>query len=128
MKKQLPAWSDRQRRAAERQRRTWEDFFSSTSRQATPVTVDFELEGPAAALSATLARHETELLGYPNVVAVAPGVRMAKGKITGEHCLVVYVSRKLPRGRLGKGGILPKRIEGLPVDVVEAGEIKPLPL
>ena len=47
-------------------------------------------------MAAVLARHEAELLRYPNVVAVAPGIRTKRGRPTGEACVVVYVERKIP--------------------------------
>jgi hypothetical protein len=125
MKKHLPGWSEEQRKAAERQRRMWQDFFSTSSQHEAGPSAGLAAEESAAEMSAVMARHETELLAYPNVVGVAPGVRTAKGKVTGEYCLVVYVSRKVPRSRLKKGEILPRRLEGIPVDVVETGEIRP---
>lgn len=72
------------------------------------------------------ARHETELLRYPNVVGVAEGIRTRQGKPTGERCLIVYVERKVPRGQLEGREILPSEIEGVPVDVVEVGRVEPL--
>ncbi len=65
---------------------------------------------------------------YPNVVGVAPGVRMVQGKPTGERCLVVYVERKIPRTKLKEDEILPREIEGVPVDVVEVGRVDALPM
>ena len=125
MKKHLPGWSEEERKAAGRQRRIWQDFFSTSKEQPTVSVAGFPLDESAAEMSAVLARHETELLRYPNVVAVASGVRTVKGKIVGEKCLVVYVSRKVPRSRLKKGEALPRRIEGVSVDVVESGVIRP---
>jgi hypothetical protein len=39
---------------------------------------------------------------------------------------VVYVTRKVPRSALTQTQILPTEIEGVPVDVVEVGEVRPL--
>jgi hypothetical protein len=125
MRKQLPGWSEDQRKAAERQRRMWQEFFSASKQRETEPAAGLATDEAAAKVSAVMARHETELLAYPNVVGVAPGVRTAKGKVTGEPCLVVYVSRKVSRNRLKKGEALPRRIEGIPVDVVETQEIRP---
>jgi hypothetical protein len=72
------------------------------------------------------ARHEQELLRYPNVVGVAIGSRMRQGAPTGEPCLVVYVERKLPPDQLAEGELLPAEVEGVPVDVVESGPIQAL--
>ena len=73
-------------------------------------------------------RHEAELLRYPNVVGVDEGIRTKDGVPTGERCLVVYVERKVPRDQLAEAEILPGEIEGVSVDVVETGEITPLPM
>ncbi len=77
-------------------------------------------------IAAVRARHEQELLRYPNVVGAAVGVRMRQGTPTGERCLVVYVERKLPRDQLAAGELLPTEVEGVPLDVVETGRIRPL--
>jgi hypothetical protein len=69
-----------------------------------------------AGLAAVQARHEHELLRYPNVVGLA----------TGESGLLVLVSRKLPESELAPHERLPREIEGVPVDVVETGAIEPL--
>jgi hypothetical protein len=79
-----------------------------------------------ASLAAVQARHQSRLLAYPNVVAVSTGTRTKGGQPTGERCLVVYVTRKLPRSALTETQILPTQIEGVPVDVVEVGEVRPL--
>jgi hypothetical protein len=34
---------------------------------------------------------------------------------------------KNPKSKLKKGEILPRKIEGVPVDVVEVGKVEPLP-
>jgi hypothetical protein len=67
-------------------------------------------------------------MSYPNVVGVADGIKAKRGEPTGERCLVVLVKRKLPKSKLGKTEILPREIEGVPIDVVEVGKIEPLPL
>lgn len=69
-----------------------------------------------ADIAAVQARHERELLRYPNVVGVA----------TGESGLLVLVSRKVPEQELAPDERLPREIEGVPVDVVETGPIEPL--
>ncbi len=51
---------------------------------------------------------------------------MKGGLPNGESCITVYVDRKMPKGQLDDRDILPKEIEGIPVDVVEAGEIEAL--
>ena len=70
------------------------------------------------------ARHEAELMRYPNVVGVADGIATRGGKPTGEQSIVVYVSRKVPASELAADAVLPTEIDGVRVDVVEAGLIE----
>lgn len=92
-----------------------------------------EERGPAAGFSGeeariaqVRARHETELLRYPNVVGIDQGVKTRGGKRTGVSAIVVYVSRKIPSDQLTAGELLPTEFEGVPVDVVETGPIEAL--
>jgi hypothetical protein len=79
-----------------------------------------------AAVAAVQARHERELLRYPNVVGVATGTPTRGGQPAGGPALLVLVSRKVPASELGPDELLPRELEGVPVDVVETGAIKPL--
>jgi hypothetical protein len=132
MKRELgPRWTAKEERAGKRSGAAWEAFFAegeNASRKAGAPAGKrpAALAGDAAAAEAQ-ARHEAELLRYPNVVGVATGIRTRRGKPTGEACVVVYVARKLPRARLAAKDLLPSEIDGVPVDVVEAGRIEPLP-
>jgi hypothetical protein len=78
-----------------------------------------------ADVAAVQARHQQELLRYPNVVGVATGTRTRGGRPTGETGLLVLVSRKVPASELEPDEVLPSEIEGVPVDVVETGQIRP---
>ena len=71
---------------------------------------------PTAArrLARTLAR---EL----DVTGVYWGTRACKGRWTGEPCLSVEVHKKHPRRRLPPERVLPTRVEGIRVDVLEVG-------
>ncbi len=68
-------------------------------------------------------RYEAELLRKANVVAVGVGWRTRGGAQTDEVCLVVSVRKKLPAAQLGSGDVIPVALDGVPVDVVETGEI-----
>jgi hypothetical protein len=83
--------------------------------------------GRRAQIAAVQSRRERELLRYPNVVGVATGTRTREGEPSGEPCLVVFVERKVPEADLRPGEVLPRELDGVPVDVVEAGRPKPLP-
>ena len=76
-----------------------------------------------ADVAAVQARHERELLRYPNVVGVATGTLTRPGQPAG---LLVLVSRKLPASELRSDELLPREIDGVPVDVVDTGPIRPL--
>lgn len=124
MSKLKPTWSKRQRALGARMRQTWEEFFAAARGSDRPPA---QPSAESAAIAAVQARHETALLRYPNVVGVATGIRMKRGKPTGEPCLVVYVERKVPRAKLHKSERLPREIDGVPIDVVEVGKLEALP-
>jgi hypothetical protein len=71
-------------------------------------------------------RHEAELMRKANVVAVGVGFRTRGGQRTDEVSLVVSVKTKVPASQLKQGDAIPASIEGIPVDVVETGEIRAL--
>jgi hypothetical protein len=85
-------------------------------------------DGEPPKLADVRIRHEAELMRCPNVIGVASGIRMKQGKPTGEHCIVVYVSRKIPPSQLKADEILPSQIEQVPVDVVDVGGVEALSL
>ena len=70
--------------------------------------------------------HQAELMAKANVVGVGVGFRQVGGERTETVALVVMVARKLPAAQLAPKDVLPKEIEGVPVDVQEVGEIKAL--
>jgi hypothetical protein len=104
-------------------REAWESFFARGGAGRADRGPDDE---ESARIGAVRSRHEGNLLSYPNVVGVAEGVRTRRGKPTGERCIVVYVQRKVPSVRLRKHEVIPSRLEGVPVDVVEVGEVEAL--
>ncbi len=71
-------------------------------------------------------RHEQELLRKANVVAVGIGYRTRGGQQTPEVCIVVSVKKKVVASNLKPRDLIPASIEGVPVDVVETGEIRAL--
>jgi len=62
---------------------------------------------------------------YPNVTAVQEAYKIRGGKRTPEWSYQVFVSKKLPKHKLGVKGLLPPKIDGLVTDVVE-GEFNAL--
>jgi hypothetical protein len=81
-----------------------------------------------AALRSALSRaravqrtYEGELLAKRNVVAVSTGMRQKDASPTGEVAVVVVVRDKRPSSELCADDIIPKQLEGVPVDVQLAG-------
>jgi hypothetical protein len=66
---------------------------------------------------------QEDLLGMDNVVGVGVGRRVESGRSTGEPCLSVFVSRKLPYDALHPDVRVPSTIRRCRTDVVEIGEI-----
>ncbi len=71
--------------------------------------------------------HEEELLSKANVLGVGVGLRERGGQRGEQVALVVLVRRKLPVGELAPNDVIPREIEGVPVDVQEVGEVKATP-
>jgi hypothetical protein len=67
--------------------------------------------------------HENELLAKKNVVGVGIGFRQIGGTATSDLALVVMVTKKLPASQLSEDDFVPSKIDGVPVDVQEVGEI-----
>lgn len=59
------------------------------------------------------------LLAYPNVTDAGIGLKMKNGAYLSEPVVVVFVSNKLPLSRLHRAARLPRKIDGLPLDVQE---------
>lgn len=118
-----PQWSDEQIEAGEQNRQAWEGFFSAAEPQNAG-DESSNLKGEDAVKAAEIrARYEAKLLRYPNVVAVGEGIQTKQGRPTGLPCIIVFVERKIPPDELGEDELLPEELEGIPVDVVEAGGI-----
>lgn len=127
MSKELgPKGSPEEQAAGAKESAAWERFFSQkeSAEQTSgshPIGSDEQMR-----IGGILQAHEQEILRYPNVVGVAAGIGMKGGEPSGRLCIVVYVGKKLPRTELKAGELLPERIEGVRVDVVEVGEVRPL--
>jgi len=67
--------------------------------------------------------HEAELMRRANVVGVGVGLRTRGGRREQEVALVIMVRHKIPRAMLAEVDVLPGQIDGVPVDVVEVGDI-----
>lgn len=65
-------------------------------------------------------RELARLRNYPNVTGVGVGLKEVRGRVTEDIAVRVYVSKKLPPEKLAREALLPKEIDGVPVDVIEA--------
>ena len=70
---------------------------------------------------AVKARHERSLMSKRNVVGIGIGLRQRAGKPTGEVCIIVSVSKKMPPSQLAPHDLIPSILEDVPVDVQETG-------
>ncbi len=123
MKKTLgPDWSADEIAAGKRFAEQREVHTASAGGEAAAPIGDVQ-----AKVAEVLARHEAALLAYPHVVAVADG-SCREGKAAGQPCIVVYVEKMLPPEELDEASRLPEELDGVRVEVVEAGEIGILPM
>jgi hypothetical protein len=127
-KKLHPGWSQQDQMRGKRMQQACEQFYSDKggAEKGPGLTISGQPEDHG--LSAVFSQHEAALMKFPNVIGVAEGIRTRGEKPTGERCLVVYVSRKIPKSRLRRKEILPRELDGVPIDVVEVGTVEPLPL
>ena len=77
-------------------------------------------------IRAVKARYETDLMDKANVVGVGIGLRQQGGEPTGEPVIVVSVTHKVPLTQLALGDVIPRELEGIPVDVQATGELRAL--
>ena len=129
MRKKLhPSWSKQDQLKGKRMHQVWDQFFSAAQQTEKGSGLSPSEHSKEQRLSNVFSQHEAALMSFPNVIGVAEGIRAKGGKPTGERCLVVYVNRKIPKSKLRKMEILPREIDGVPIDVVEVGKVEPLPL
>jgi hypothetical protein len=67
--------------------------------------------------------HEEELMTFANVVAVGIGLRSVGGHFTEEVAIVVSVVEKYPDDELDPSDLIPREIEGVPIDVQKTGPL-----
>jgi len=71
-------------------------------------------------------KYEMELMKKSGVVGCSIGYKHVAGKKTDELCIVCYVSKKRQASELSKEDMIPREIEGVPVDVIESGGFRAL--
>lgn len=72
------------------------------------------------------AEYEAELMRKLGVVGVAIGHKQINGRKTNQLCIICYVVKKKRVGELEERDIIPREIDGVPVDVIESGQIQAL--
>jgi hypothetical protein len=64
-------------------------------------------------------RQAAFLRAHRNVTGIGVGFREVRGRRTDEVVLRVFVSKKLPLSQLAPADVLPREIDGVPIDVAE---------
>ncbi|XP_074619619.1 uncharacterized protein LOC141878552 isoform X2 [Acropora palmata] len=64
-------------------------------------------------------KHLDRLLAWPNVTAVDINYKTKGGLKTDRLCLVIWVRKKKPLSEIPAREVLPREIDGVPVDVFE---------
>lgn len=72
------------------------------------------------------AKHEHELMRKANVVGVGIGFRRRRGELTDEPAIVVSVTHKVPRSKLNTEDVVPRELDGVPVDIEAVGRLRAL--
>jgi hypothetical protein len=70
--------------------------------------------------------HTEALLARPNVVGVGVGYKVRREERTEILSVVALVKQKVPRAQLAASALVPRTVEGIPTDVIEVGELRPL--
>lgn len=71
-------------------------------------------------------RNRDRLMKLHNVVGVGIGRKVVGGRLSDRVAIRIYVVKKVPPERLSEEQHIPKKVEGVPTDVVEVGEIRRL--
>jgi len=67
-----------------------------------------------------------DLLTLRNVVGFGDGQKLKGDEVTSRHCLTVFVKSKVAKKQLSESEMVPSKVDGVPTDVVETGDLKPL--
>src|SRR5256885_2381538 len=76
---------------------------------------------PADDVRAAKAAYEADIFARANVVGIAIGNKMIRGRETDERCIVVFVEAKRPEGQLRHRDVVPKAFGSIRTDIVETG-------
>jgi S1-C subfamily serine protease len=76
-----------------------------------------------ASVATVTAKEQDNLLSKQNVVGVATAHKVKDEKDTGELCLSVFVTHKLPKNDVGSKNMIPANFGDIRTDVIQTGEI-----
>ena len=68
--------------------------------------------------------HAADLMSKANVVGVGIGLRQRDGELTNEPVIVVSVIHKTPLSQLAPDDVIPRELEGVPVNVQAVGKLR----
>ena len=77
-------------------------------------------------LRAVKSAYEADLMRKANVVGVGIGFKQTGGESTGEPAIVVSVTNKVLSSQLAPGDVIPRELDGVPVDVQAVGRLRAL--
>lgn len=87
---------------------------------------DAETLARFAVVDRAIRQHRDRLMAIEGVLAVRPGFRFRDGRIVKEPAVVVKVRRKKPPHELSPGELIPRELDGAPVDVAPASPLEQL--
>jgi hypothetical protein len=123
MSEQLTAWAAADRKSGESFSKAWQTHFRARGKAGIERATEIE---ESARLAEVQDKREEELMALPNVVGVAPSLKITGGKPTGKWSLTCLVEKKLAKGKLAAKETVPAEVDGVPTDVVEVGKIEAL--
>jgi hypothetical protein len=105
------------------------DFIQASTSVQSPADAFTENAGNSGGVSIEraqeVARHyQNQLMGKPNVVGVGVGQIQRGGQTTGQIGVVVMVEEKLPLTQLKADEVVPRELDGVPVDVQQIGKLR----
>ena len=71
-------------------------------------------------------KHKESILAKDHVVGVGTGYKISHGRQSDRLCVVTLVQKKVPQSGLPTQSLVPSQLDGVPTDVIEAGEIRAL--
>jgi hypothetical protein len=112
-------WPEQENSAGQAFAAAFESHFAGVA----PAAPDLDALGRVAEAQAA---HEVELLALPNVVGVAPSIKVTQGQPTGTTSLTVFVETKKTKRALGAAAVVPDTVNDVPTDVVAVGVLRAL--